>query len=256
MIAGPCVVESEELSIEIAQTLSEIANRLDIPYVFKASYRKANRTSSQSFRGIGDDRALDILRVVKNHVGVAITTDVHEIAELESVVDVVDMIQIPAFLSRQTALIEASAMSGCAVNIKKGQFMSAEAAIAAADKARCYEKPLVMLTERGNSFGYNDLVVDGRNIALMSESFITVMDCTHATQQPNQSSNITGGQNEYAELMARIGIVAGARGIFIETHPHPKAAPSDARSMIPLKNMSDMLYRLKELFYSYSKVYA
>ncbi len=255
VIAGPCAIEDEDISYQIAAQCQEICKKLDIPFVCKGSYRKANRTSAHSFRGIGDQAALDILANLKRELNIAMTTDVHETNELPTVAKIVDLIQIPAFLSRQTALIEAAAQTGQAMNIKKGQFMSASSALEALHKANNAGGRKVMLTERGNSFGYNDLIVDYRNIAIMAEKCITVMDCSHATQQPNLGSLITGGQSEYIELLARNGLMSGAKGIFVETHPFPHMASSDSLSMQPLSEMADMLYRLKVLHESYKRIY-
>ena len=256
LIAGPCVVESKEVCLVVASEVQRVCKTLDIPFIFKASYRKANRTSGNSFRGIGDEEALGILQDIKTELDVAITTDVHEAIELELFQDVVDVIEIPAFLCRQTALLEAVAATGKLVNIKKGQFMSAASMTHAVQKVNSVESQKVFLTERGNSFGYNDLIVDARNIAEMAIATTTIMDCTHASQRPNQSLGITGGNPEEIELFAKLGLISGAKGLFIEMHPDPNSALSDGASMLPLEAAKYLLPRLKELSLNYNRIYA
>ncbi|MFT6809771.1 MAG: 2-dehydro-3-deoxyphosphooctonate aldolase (KDO 8-P synthase) [Saprospiraceae bacterium] len=256
LIAGPCAVESLEVCRSVASHLIGICEALDIPFVFKASFRKANRTAGSSFRGIGDDEALDILRSIREEFQIPITTDVHEIGDVESVRDIVDIIQIPAFLCRQTALLEAAAATGRPVNIKKGQFMSVGAMSLAVEKVSSIDSQKVFLTERGNSFGYNDLIVDARNIAQMALITTTIMDCTHSSQRPNQSSGITGGNPAEIELFAKLGLVSGAKGLFIEMHPDTSRALSDGASMLPLVEANSMLSRLTDLSLNYNQIYA
>lgn len=247
LIAGPCAVESKELCMSVAIEGKRIAKSLGIPYIFKSSYIKANRTKKNSFRTIGVSEAIEILRNVKEEIGIPITTDVHEVSEIELVKDVVDLIQIPAFLSRQTSLIEAAAKTGIPVNIKKGQFMSASSMSHAADKAKFHEQHAVLITERGNSFGYTDLIVDMPNIADMTAYCNhVVMDCTHATQRPNQASGVTSGNPRDSELLARAALSVGAKGLFIETHPNPAEALSDGSNMIALSEMDALIGRLHE----------
>lgn len=242
LMAGPCVVESEELVMQTAQTLRDITERLQIPFIFKSSYRKANRTSGKSFTGIGDEKALRILSKVRKELTVPVVTDIHSATEAAKAAEFVDILQIPAFLCRQTDLLEAAARTGKWVNIKKGQFLSGESMRFAAEKVKEAGNEKVMLTERGNSFGYTDLVVDYRNIAAMNALEVPViMDCTHSLQQPNQSSGVTGGKPELIEIIARCGIAAGADGLFIETHPNPAVAKSDGANMLRLELMEGLL---------------
>ncbi|MCL4116961.1 UNVERIFIED_CONTAM: hypothetical protein GTU68_012369 [Idotea baltica] len=255
LVAGPCAVESEDLCLTVAAELKELCQEFSIPFVFKASFRKANRTSGTSFRGIGDKKALQILKSIKNELEVPITTDVHEVCDIDLVKDVVDIIQIPAFLCRQTALLEAAASSGKLVNIKKGQFMSAHAMGLAVQKVNAISAQKVFLTERGNSFGYNDLIVDARNIDQMAEFATVIMDCTHSSQRPNQQSGVTGGNPEEIELFARLGLVSGAKGLFIEMHPDPSKALSDGASMLPLSEAKHVLPRLKALSLKMNQIY-
>ena len=247
LIAGPCAVESKEVCISVAVECKSIARTLGIPYIFKASYIKANRTKKDSFRTIGVDKALTILRDIREEVDVPITTDIHEVYDIDLVKDVVDLIQIPAFLSRQTSLIEAAAQTGIPVNIKKGQFMSAASMKHAAVKAKFDDHHTVLITERGNSFGYSDLIVDMPNIAeMIAYCNQVVMDCTHATQRPNQASGVTSGNPRDSELLARAALSVGARGLFIETHPNPVEALSDGSNMIALSEMEGLIGRLHQ----------
>lgn len=233
------------MTLQIAGEIKDICTDLDIHFVFKASFRKANRTKRESFRGIGDDPAIQILRRVKAELQVPITTDVHEVQDIEKLDGDVDIIQIPAFLSRQSALLEAAADTGKIINVKKGQFASGESMCHAIDKINARGNDEVMLTERGNSFGYSDLIVDMRNIPIMQELGVPViLDCTHANQRPNQSSGITGGTREYIEHLARAGVAVGADGIFLETHPVPDQALSDGSNMLPLNELHGLLTRL------------
>lgn len=256
LIAGPCVVESAEICYRVGGVLQEICARLGIPYVFKSSFRKANRSAGSSYRGIGDDKAMRILADIKSNMDIPVTTDVHEVKDIDLVKEVVDIIQIPAFLCRQTDLIEAAARTRHLINIKKGQFMSGEAMMHAVQKVQMYQEHGVMLTERGNSFGYQDLIVDVRNIERMSTFATAIMDCTHATQRPNQPTGVTGGDPSEIELFAKMGLIGGAKGLFIEMHPQPTLARSDAGSMLPLAVAAPMLERLQDLATCHQRLYA
>jgi 2-dehydro-3-deoxyphosphooctonate aldolase (KDO 8-P synthase) len=248
LLAGPCVVEGEEITMNIARSIIGITDRLKIPFVFKASYRKANRTRTDSFSGIGDEKALTILQKVRETFKVPVVTDIHESKDAEIAARVADVLQIPAFLCRQTELLLAAAATGKTVNIKKGQFLSGEAMKFAVDKVRNAGNKNVMLTERGNSFGYQDLVVDYRNIFEMKKHEVPViMDVTHSLQQPNQSAGITGGRPELISLIAKAGIAAGADGIFIETHPDPANAKSDGANMLHLDKLEELLVSLVKI---------
>jgi 2-dehydro-3-deoxyphosphooctonate aldolase (KDO 8-P synthase) len=250
LIAGPCVVESEALVMDVAKKVSETCKRLGIPYIFKASYRKANRTSASSFTGVGDEAALQILKKVKNELSLPVITDIHAHEEAAVAAEYVDVLQIPAFLCRQTDLLEAAAETGKIVNVKKGQFVNGESMKFAVEKIKkaAEKKSLeakVMLTERGNSFGYTDLVVDYRNIPIMKDHGVPViMDCTHSLQQPNQSSGVTGGNPQMIETIAKAAIASGADGLFIETHPDPSCALSDGANMLQLDLLEALLEKL------------
>ncbi|MGJ7033046.1 3-deoxy-8-phosphooctulonate synthase [Niabella hirudinis] len=245
LLAGPCVVESEPLVMEVAERVSTICKNLGIPYVFKSSYRKANRTSASSFTGIGDEAALQLLKAVKDRFHIPTVSDIHAHEEAAIAAEYVDMLQIPAFLSRQTDLLEAAAQTGKVVNIKKGQFLSGPSMKFAADKVKQAGNPKVILTERGNSFGYQDLVVDFRNIPWMKEHGVpVVMDCTHSLQQPNQTSGVTGGNPELIGTIAKAAIATGADGLFIETHPNPAIAKSDGANMLHLDHLEPLLEQL------------
>jgi 2-dehydro-3-deoxyphosphooctonate aldolase (KDO 8-P synthase) len=248
LLAGPCVVEGEEITFGIARTLREITDRLKIPFIFKASYKKANRTRSDSFTGIGDEAALSILKNIRDSLNVPVVTDIHETSDATIAAKYVDVLQIPAFLCRQTDLLLAAAATGKYVNIKKGQFLSGEAMKFAVDKIRNAGNWNVMLTERGNSFGYQDLVVDYRNIYEMKKNNVPViLDVTHSLQQPNQPGGVTGGRPELISLIAKAGIAVGADGIFIETHPDPANAKSDGANMLRLELLEDLLKQLISL---------
>jgi 2-dehydro-3-deoxyphosphooctonate aldolase (KDO 8-P synthase) len=245
LMAGPCVVESEKGALEIASTISEICKKLQIPYVFKASYRKANRTSASSFTGIGDLKALKILQQIRAVYKVPVVTDIHTAEEAKLAAPYVDVLQIPAFLCRQTDLLMAAAETGKIVNIKKGQFLSGAAMRFAVEKITGAGNKKVLLTERGTTFGYQDLVVDFRNIPLMQEIGVpVVMDVTHALQQPNQTSGITGGNPQLIGTLAKAAIATGAEGLFIETHPNPSLAKSDGANMLPLNQLQTLLEQL------------
>jgi 2-dehydro-3-deoxyphosphooctonate aldolase (KDO 8-P synthase) len=248
LIAGPCVVENENITLHIAQTIDAICKRLEIHFYFKASYRKANRSSVYSFTGIGDVEALSVLAKVKEQTGVPIVTDIHAPEEAVFAAQVADILQIPAFLCRQTDLLKAAAQTGKVVNIKKGQFLSPEAMQFAVEKVRAAGNPNVMLTERGTCFGYQDLIVDFRGIkALKQNKCPVVLDCTHALQQPNQSGGVSGGQPELIETLAKAGIATGFDGIFLETHPDPKNALSDGANMLPLEKLETLLEKLLKI---------
>ena len=250
LLAGPCVIEDETSPLRIAETLKSICQNLDIPLVFKGSYRKANRSRLDSFTGIGDEKALKVLQKVRQEFEIPVVTDIHSAEEAAMAAEYVDVLQIPAFLCRQTDLLVAAAKTGKTVNIKKGQFLSGEAMGFAVEKVRQSGNDKVMLTERGSMFGYQDLVVDYRNIAVMQRFDVPViLDVTHSLQQPNQSSGVTGGQPEMIGLIAKAGIAAGADGIFMEVHPEPKKAKSDGANMLRLdlaESLLRQLMRIKE----------
>lgn len=248
LMAGPCVVENEKITLESATFLKDLCNNLKIPFIFKSSYRKANRSRIDSFTGIGDDKALRILEKVRNEIQVPIVTDIHESYEATLVSDIVDVLQIPAFLCRQTELLIAAAKTGKYVNVKKGQFLSPEAMQFAAKKISDSGNNNIMLTERGTSFGYADLVVDYRGIKIMQKfGYPVVMDCTHAVQQPNQSSGVTGGMPEMIETISKAAIAVGVDGLFIETHPEPAKALSDGANMLPLSSMKGLMEKLLKI---------
>lgn len=245
LIAGPCVVEGEALVMEVADKVADICQRLQIPYVFKASYRKANRTSASSFTGIGDEAALQLIQKAGKAFGVPTTTDIHAHEEAAMAAAYVDILQIPAFLCRQTDLLVAAAQTGKVVNVKKGQFLSGASMQFAVEKIRQAGNDQVLLTDRGNMFGYQDLVVDYRNIpAMQAHGTPVIMDCTHSLQQPNQTSGITGGNPHLIETIAKAAIATGADGLFIETHPNPAVAKSDGANMLPLHLLEGLLEKL------------
>ncbi|MBN2262956.1 MAG: 3-deoxy-8-phosphooctulonate synthase [Prolixibacteraceae bacterium] len=248
LIAGPCVIEGEEMAFEIAKTLIDITQRLGIPFIFKGSYRKANRSRLDSFTGIGDEKALNILKNISNTFGVPVTTDVHSATEAQLAANYVDILQIPAFLCRQTDLLEAAARTGKVVNIKKGQFLAPESMKHAVDKIRENGNNDVMLTERGTTFGYTDLVVDYRGIPVMQQNNCpVVLDITHSLQQPNQSTGVTGGRPDMIETIARAGIAVGVDGLFLETHPNPAEAKSDGANMLHLNLVESLLSKLVKI---------
>lgn len=245
LLAGPCVIEGEGMALRIAERIVDITSRLHIPYVFKGSYRKANRSRLDSFMGIGDEKALRILRKVHETFGVPTVTDIHTAEEAAMAAEYVDVLQIPAFLCRQTELLVAAARTGKVINIKKGQFLSPEAMQFAADKVTESGNPNVMLTERGTTFGYQDLVIDYRGIPIMRKfGHPVILDVTHSLQQPNQSSGVTGGMPALIETVAKAGIAVGADGLFIETHENPAVAKSDGANMLKLDLLEDLLVKL------------
>jgi len=245
LLAGPCVIEGEKMALEIAETIMKITDELSIPFVFKGSYRKANRSRIDSFTGIGDERALKILRKVRETFDIPTVTDIHETAEAAIAAEYVDVLQIPAFLCRQTDLLIAAAQTGKIVNIKKGQFLAPEAMRFAAQKVIDAGNQHVMLTERGTTFGYGDLVVDFRGIPKMqSFGYPVITDITHSLQQPNQASGVSGGLPELIETIAKAAIAVGSDGIFVETHPTPSEAKSDGANMLRLDLLPHLLRKL------------
>ena len=245
LLAGPCAIEGEEMAFEIAEKIKEVTDKLEIPFIFKGSYRKANRSRLDSFTGIGDEKALKILKKVGDHFNIPTVTDIHSAEEAAMAAQYVDVLQIPAFLCRQTDLLVAAAKTGKAVNIKKGQFLSAESMQFAAQKVIDSGNPNVAITDRGTMFGYQDLIVDMRAIpAVQNLGFPVVLDITHSLQTPNQSTGVTGGKPQLIETIAKAGIAAGADGIFLETHPNPAVAKSDGANMLPLDQLEDLLTKL------------
>jgi 2-dehydro-3-deoxyphosphooctonate aldolase (KDO 8-P synthase) len=248
LLAGPCVIEGEDMALRIAERIKGITDRLGIPYAFKGSYRKANRSKIDSFTGIGDEKALKILAKVAKEFDVPVVTDIHQAQEAAMAAEYVDVLQIPAFLCRQSDLLEAAAHTGKIVNIKKGQFLSPEAMKFAAQKVVDSGNNNVMLTERGTTFGYQDLIVDYRGIPIMQQfGFPVVVDCTHSLQRPNQSAGVTGGQPEMIETIAKAAIAVGADGLFMETHPVPAQAKSDGANMLALDLLEPLLEKLVRL---------
>lgn len=248
LLAGPCVIEGEEMAMRIAERIVNITQRLNIPYVFKGSYKKANRSRIDSFTGIGDEKALKILRKVGNTFNIPTVTDIHTEQEAKMAAEYVDVLQIPAFLCRQTDLLLAAAATGKIVNIKKGQFLSSEAMQFAIRKVIDGGNENVMVTERGTTFGYQDLVVDYRGIPEMKKfGAPVILDCTHSLQQPNQAAGVTGGMPQLIETIARAGIAVGADGLFIETHENPAEAKSDGANMLKLDLLDNLLTRLTAL---------
>ena len=244
LIAGPCAIEGEDMAFEIADHIQKVCHRLEIPFIFKGSYRKANRSRLDSFTGIGDEKALAILQKVGSYLNIPTLTDIHTAEEAAEAAKHVDVLQIPAFLCRQTNLLLAAAKTGKTVNIKKGQFLSAEAMQFAVQKIKDSANNNVLLTDRGTMFGYQDVVVDMRGIPIMQKFAPVVLDITHSLQQPNQSSGITGGKPELIETIAKAGIAAGADGIFLETHPNPNESKSDSANMLPLDQLESLLEKL------------
>lgn len=247
LLAGPCVIEGEEMALSIAEKVLESTSRLNIPYVFKGSYRKANRSRIDSFTGIGDEKALKILRKVSETFHIPVVTDIHTPDEAAMASQYVDILQIPAFLCRQTELLVAAARAGKMVNIKKGQFLSPEAMRFAVQKVIDSGNNEVAITERGTTFGYQDLIIDYRGIPVMRQYAPVILDITHSLQQPNQSAGVTGGRPELIETVARAAIATGADGLFIETHPNPAVAKSDGANMLQLDLLDGLLSRLSTL---------
>ncbi|MBW6499820.1 MAG: 3-deoxy-8-phosphooctulonate synthase [Bacteroidales bacterium] len=248
LIAGPCVVESEDTVFTTADRIYQLSEKYEIPFIFKASYRKANRSHAGSFTGIGDKKALGILGRIRNHYSVPVITDIHNPGEAALAAEYTDILQIPAFLCRQSDLLVAAAMTGKWVNIKKGQFLSGSSMRFAVDKVRNSGNNNIMVTERGNMFGYQDLVVDFRNIPAMQDIGVPVIvDITHSLQQPNQETGISGGKPELIETLGKAAISVGADGIFIETHPDPASAKSDGANMLKLDKLEDLLIKLSAL---------
>ncbi len=245
LIAGPCVIEGEEMAMRIAERCANMTSRLSIPYLFKGSYRKANRSRLDSFTGIGDEKALKILRKVAETFQIPVVTDIHEASEAAIAAEYVDVLQIPAFLCRQTDLLVAAAQTGKIVNIKKGQFLSPQAMKYAAEKVVEAGNKQVMLTERGTTFGYQDLVIDFRGIPQMQAlGYPVVLDATHSLQQPNQTSGVTGGLPQLIEAMAKAGVAVGVDGLFLETHEDPTVAKSDGANMLKLDLLEPLLEKL------------
>ena len=248
LIAGPCVIESEQLAIDTAGSLKEICGRLSMPFIYKSSFDKANRSSGESFRGPGVDEGLRILAEVKRQVGVPVLTDVHEDTDVQAVASVVDVLQTPAFLCRQTNFIHRVAAAGIPVNIKKGQFLSPWEMKNVVDKARATGNPYIMVCERGVSFGYNNLVSDMRSLAILRETGCPVVfDATHSVQLPGGQGSTSGGQREFVPVLARAAVAVGVAGLFMETHPDPDRALSDGPNAWPLGRIEQLLATLKEL---------
>lgn len=248
LIAGPCVIENEEMAEPIARQIQFLSDKYQIPFIFKASYRKANRSRLDSFTGIGDDKGLAILQHIRKSLRIPVLTDVHTAEEAKHAADFVDILQIPAFLCRQTDLLVAAAETGKIVNIKKGQFLSPEAMLHAVNKVRESGNNNIWLTERGVSFGYQDLLVDFRAIPKMQAMGVpTILDVTHSLQEPNQSAGVTGGQPQMIETIAKAGIAAGADGLFLETHPNPSQAKSDGANMLALDELDKLLEKLVKI---------
>src|SRR6056297_1819141 len=244
LLAGPCAIEGEDMAMRIAEKVVAITDKLNIPYVFKGSFKKANRSRIDSFTGIGDEKALKILKKVSETFKVPTVTDIHEVSDAKMAAEYVDVLQIPAFLVRQTDLVVAAAETGKVVNLKKGQFMSPESMKHAVTKVTDCNNEQVMVTDRGTMFGYHDMIVDFRGIPTMREFAPTVLDVTHSLQQPNQSSGVTGGRPDMIETIARAGIATGADGIFIETHFDPSTAKSDGANMLDIQYLEKLLTNL------------
>ena len=247
LIAGPCAIESEDMAMRIAETVIKITDKYNIPYIFKGSFKKANRSRVDSFTGIGDEKALQILKKVRETFNIPTTTDIHENAHAELAAQFVDVLQIPAFLVRQTDLLVAAAKTNKVVTLKKGQFLSPEAMKFAVQKVKDSGNEKTAIIERGNSFGYTDLIVDYRGIPIMKQYSPVILDITHSLQQPNQESGVTGGRPELIETIAKAGIAVGADGIFLETHPNPSEAKSDGANMLQLDKLDNLLSKLTKI---------
>ena len=248
LLAGPCAIEGEKMVMEIAEKILSITNKLEIPFIFKGSYRKANRSRLDSFAGIGDMEALEILKKVGENYNIPTVTDIHTAEEASIVAQYVDVLQIPAFLCRQTDLLIAAAKTGKVVNIKKGQFLAPESMIHAINKVKGSGNNSVMLTDRGTMFGYQDMVVDFRGIPTMQDFGVPViLDITHSLQQPNQSSGVTGGNPQMIETIAKAGVACGVDGLFLETHPNPSISKSDGANMLQLNKLEDLLNKLVKI---------
>ena len=247
LIAGPCAIESEDMAMRIAETVIKITDKYKIPYIFKGSFKKANRSRVDSFTGIGDEKALQILKKVGETFNIPTTTDIHENAHAELAAQFVDVLQIPAFLVRQTDLLVAAAKTNKVVTLKKGQFLSPEAMKFAVQKVKDSGNDKTAIIERGNSFGYTDLIVDYRGIPIMKQYSPVILDITHSLQQPNQESGVTGGRPELIETIAKAGIAVGADGIFLETHPNPSEAKSDGANMLQLDKLDNLLAKLTKI---------
>lgn len=247
LIAGPCAIESEEMAMTIAEKIVKITDKYQIPYIFKGSFKKANRSRVDSFTGIGDIKALEILKKVGDTFGIPTTTDIHENEHAALAAEFVDVLQIPAFLVRQTDLLVAAAKTDKVITLKKGQFLSPEAMKFAVQKVVDSGNKKTAIIERGNSFGYTDLIVDYRGIPTMQQYAPVILDCTHSLQQPNQESGVTGGKPQLIETIAKAGIAVGADGIFIETHPNPSQAKSDGANMLPLDQLDQLLGKLTKI---------
>ena len=244
VMAGPCAIEGEDMAFKIANKILDITSKLEIPFIFKGSFKKANRSRLDSFTGIGDEKALTILNKIGTNLSIPTVTDIHEISDADLASQYVDILQIPAFLVRQTDLVIAAAKTGKHINLKKGQFMSPESMTHAVKKVQDSGNKNVFLTERGSMFGHQDLIVDFRGIPVMKQFAPVILDVTHSLQQPNQSSGVTGGRPEMIETISKAGIACGADGIFIETHFDPKNAKSDGANMLDINNLEDILVKL------------
>ena len=244
LIAGPCAIEGEEMAFKIAENCIKICNKLKVPYIFKGSFKKANRSRIDSFTGIGDEIALKILRKIRDHFNIPVITDIHNENDAKLAAEYVDILQIPAFLVRQTDLLVAAAKTKKTINLKKGQFMSPESMQFAVNKIIDSGNENIMVTDRGTMFGYQDLVVDFRGIPIMKSYATTILDVTHSLQKPNQTSGVTGGLPEMIETVARAGVVNEVDGLFIETHFDPESALSDGKNMLPIKSLEEILGRL------------
>ena len=245
LIAGPCAIESQEIAYEIAEKILNITNKLKIPFIFKGSFKKANRSRIDSFTGIGDVKALKILKDIGSTLDIPTITDIHNVSDASLAAEYVDIIQIPAFLSRQTDLLIAAAKTGKTVNIKKGQFMSPQSVEHAINKIQMSGNDNILVTDRGTTFGYQDLIVDYRGISTMKKfNYPVILDVTHSLQQPNQNNGITGGNPEMIETISKAGIAVGVDGIFLETHPNPTKAKSDGKNMLELKKLEELLIKL------------